>query len=708
MMAARYRWVLFLAGACIGPTAWADIYEWEYVNPGNPSLGKRQSNTLTPGGSGLNAAPGEQFNNRNLTQAYFIGADLYRSSFYNDNLTNADFSAANLTDASIRNSTVTGATFQGAQIVGAYFNDLTSRGFTSSQFYSTASYQAHDLRGVELSYNNLTEWNFAGQNLTGGRFTQSQLTNADFAGALVSGTWFSGATTLGFTAAQLYSTASYQAGNMIDMNLAGNDLTNWNFAGQDLTNVPLQGSSLGGTNFSNAIINGVDFEFSNGFSAEQLYSTASYQQGDLRGVHFANLHLTDWNLAQQDLRNANFFATKLMGTDFSQADIRGARFEAWPAPISGLTAAQLVSTATYQTKDLTGTTFERLDLSGVDFGDFNLTEVSLGETILAGANFSGANIRLVNFGGTTQFGFTDAQFYSTASYQEGDLRGVRFFGDDLSGWNFAGQNLQYARLSANLTGANFRHANLTDASLEYSDLEGANFTGVDARGAYSFSPYDGMAQNLIDSDGIIWGLDLTLDPFLLIRDYDGSDGSGMYDLAPVHIEDGATMNPSSTLELRFDADEWNSTISFEAGIAVTLDGILDLTFADDVNILSQVGRTLDLFDWTGVVPSGTFTVAGDYEWDLTNLYTTGEVTLLGVTILPGDVDGDGDVDGRDFLALQRDPTLGSIAAWQANYGDSVSSLANFVPVPEPGPVLLTMLVALLLSPHRRGLLSSSH
>ena len=113
------------------------------------------------------------------------------------------------------------------------------------------------------------------------------------------------------------------------------------------------------------------------------------------------------------------------------------------------------------------------------------------------------------------------------------------------------------------------------------------------------------------------------------------------------------MNPTSTLELRFDADEWNSTISFEAGIPVALDGTLELTFADDVNIMSQVGRTLDLFDWTGVTPTGLFTVASDYTWDLTNLYTTGEVTLTDVTTLPGDVDGDGDVDGRDFLAAAR-------------------------------------------------------
>ncbi len=33
------------------PLARADIYEWEYINPANPSLGKQQSTTLCPDGA---------------------------------------------------------------------------------------------------------------------------------------------------------------------------------------------------------------------------------------------------------------------------------------------------------------------------------------------------------------------------------------------------------------------------------------------------------------------------------------------------------------------------------------------------------------------------------------------------------------------------------------------------------------------------------
>ena len=90
------------------------------------------------------------------------------------------------------------------------------------------------------------------------------------------------------------------------------------------------------------------------------------------------------------------------------------------------------------------------------------------------------------------------------------------------------------------------------------------------------------------------------------------------------------MGPGGTLRMVFEADAWDSTISFAPGIPVTLGGTLELTFAADVNLASQVGRTFDLFDWTGVNPTGAFAISSPYAWDLSNLYTTGEVTLTAV------------------------------------------------------------------------------
>ena len=204
-------------------------------------------------------------------------------------------------------------------------------------------------------------------------------------------------------------------------------------------------------------------------------------------------------------------------------------------------------------------------------------------------------------------------------------------------------------------------------------------------------------------DGHIAGLDLSGGASLVVRDYDGNPTAQPplpTGPRPIVVEQHLAMDTTGTLRLVFDADPWDSTISFAPGIPVTLGGTLDLTFAPGVDVATQTGRTIDLFDWTGVSPTGAFTVESPYTWNLTNLYTTGEVTLLAAPVLPGDFDGDGDVDGRDFLVWQRNPSVGNLADWQANFG--VGSLtAESIAVPEPSGLFLA-LVALL------GFLTAKH
>jgi hypothetical protein len=90
------------------------------------------------------------------------------------------------------------------------------------------------------------------------------------------------------------------------------------------------------------------------------------------------------------------------------------------------------------------------------------------------------------------------------------------------------------------------------------------------------------------------------------------------------------MGPGGALRMVFETDAWDSTISFAPSIPVALDGTLELTFAADVNLASQVGRSFDLFDWTGVTPTGVFAITSPHTWDLSRLYSTGEVTLAGI------------------------------------------------------------------------------
>ena len=110
---------------------------------------------------------------------------------------------------------------------------------------------------------------------------------------------------MGFTAEQLYATASYQTGDLTTIVLGGNDLSGWDFTGKDLSRAVLLAATLAGTdfsasnlsgaqfdsatfndaNFSGAVVRDADFQdaTNRGFAAEQLYVTESYRRGDLHG-----------------------------------------------------------------------------------------------------------------------------------------------------------------------------------------------------------------------------------------------------------------------------------------------------------------------------------------------------------------------------------------------------------------------------------------
>jgi len=283
----------------------------------------------------------------------------------------------------------------------------------------------------------------------------------------------------------------------------------------------------------------------------------------------------------------------------------------------------------------------RLDLTQAYLIGADLMAADFWQATLTDADLTDAEVWMARFGDVTSRGFTAAQLYSTASYKAKDLMGIKLPGNDLSGWNFAGQNLEdanfiHSRLTgadlggadltraeffeATLTGANLSGANLAHARLYDARLTGADLTGADTRGAEYLSVADAVTANMMWPDGSIQGLDLTGGLTLVVRDYDRP--------IPVHVSDGMDMGTGGVLRMVFDAHDWDSLISFDEGIPVALGGTLELTFATGVDVAGQVGRTLPLFDWSGVTPSGAFTISSPHPWDLSNLYTTGDVTLL--------------------------------------------------------------------------------
>lgn len=91
---------------------------------------------------------------------------------------------------------------------------------------------------------------------------------------------------------------------------------------------------------------------------------------------------------------------------------------------------------------------------------------------------------------------------------------------------------------------------------------------------------------------------------------------------------------------------------------------------------------------------------GDTEIDVILFHENGGLTtnqldtILASLSAPGDFDGDGDVDGADFLTWQRNPSAGSLADWQANYDGS--PLASASSIPEPASAVLLISAAALV------------
>ena len=92
--------------------------------------------------------------------------------------------------------------------------------------------------------------------------------------------------------------------------------------------------------------------------------------------------------------------------------------------------------------------------------------------------------------------------------------------------------------------------------------------------------------------------------------------------------------------------------------------------------------------------SGTFSsVNGTYLGGGLGLdvqYNVNDVTVEVISIPLGDFDVNGVVDGKDFLTWQLDPSVGSLADWEANCGMVAPLSAASAAVPEPNTGALTL------------------
>jgi uncharacterized protein YjbI with pentapeptide repeats len=290
----------------------------------------------------------------------------------------------------------------------------------------------------------------------------------------------------------------------------------------------------------------------------------------------------------------------LGGVDFTDAIIAGAdlRDQAGPGE-DDFSAAQLYSTGSYKNKDLRGIRLGFNDLKGWDFSGIDLTEGTFFNARLVGANFENATVT-----------------------------GGAFHGADLAMTNFRGAKLDNVDLGsamltgADLTGAHLSNADLFAAVLTSAEAGDANFSGAnlesaDLRGARNLDTSSAKVSRAILPDGTVDGL--TGFPFVIHNFESGQ---------PIPIRVTGSMRPNA-MAMYFNDRPWGSTIEFDPGIPVVFSGSgLELRIEEGANVSAMMGRTFQLFDWTGVVPVGTLRITSAYSWDVSRLYTDGTVTLV--------------------------------------------------------------------------------
>ncbi|MFO0911737.1 MAG: pentapeptide repeat-containing protein [Pirellulales bacterium] len=576
---------------------------------------------------GANDLTSWNFRDQNLTEAVFDGSTLAKT----------DFTRASLIEADLRGATLGTAIFTDAVVRGANFTGAVANGFTKTQLYSTGSYKNQNLRGMILAGNDLTAWDFRGQDLTEVDFTGSTLTDITLNNAIIAGADFTEAFYHGLTKQRFTSTASFVNKDLHEVILAKNDLTGWDFQNQSLIDADFSEAVLRNAKFNGAVVRGTDFQATTrrGFTSSQLYATSSYIAKNMQGIGLSENTLTGWNLANQNLAEASFADSNLISTTFTQSNVTGADFSR--TTMRGFTSAQLYSTSSYINKQLGAIGLAENDLAGWNFNGQQMPESNFEHAWLTGATFTGAEIVGANFNQTTERGFTQAQLASTASYARRDLAGIRLMDNDLTGWNFASQYMVNGHFS---TGTIWTAANLSGA-----DLRGSTGFVID---------WTANLDNTILPDGSVRGMNVGNAQTMIVRDYDGGldDNDEPLPLLPVLVHQQMTFTPTAALEVVLFDNDWNSTMWVDSSAKINLDGTLKIAFGD-ASGPTTVDTSFDLFNWPSTFPTGDKFASVTWplftRWDLSDLYTTGEITLL--SLLGSDLDRNGSIGNEDLVIL---------------------------------------------------------
>lgn len=159
-----------------------------------------------------------------------------------------------------------------------------------------------------------------------------------------------------------------------------------------------------------------------------------------------------------------------------------------------------------------------------------------------------------------------------------------------------------------------------------------------------------------------------------------------------HVMGDLTMN-SGAIEIEIAGNAANEYDAVWVDGTLAAGGSLNVLL-DDYSPLE--GDIFEIFSFsfaTGDFDLNLPALANGLAWDSSELLVTGTLSVVAGVAQDGDFDGDGDVDGRDFLMWQRGETNNphspiELEQWQNGY--NAGQLATSTAVPEPSSLMLLM------------------
>lgn len=297
---------------------------------------------------------GSEFVTQDLSCASFDGSDLHGVLFWSCLLYGTSFKGAHLSDAVIDESGIQGADFTDAVITGLHGDVRLS----PRQLQSTHSYRMKDLHGClaisafdEKAQDVKPAYDFRGAHLEGARLSYGDFSACDFTDARIERIELYSCK---LTVKQLASTKDFKDRKLRHMVLRGTFDGEPDFSGFDLTGTRFAMGRDQHARLRDAVIR--DCAFTPMLRKEGLYSTKSYQQGDLCGIAFEHIDMSGWDFSHQNLTGCRFWGCNLAGARFDDALITGV-YIATPGSrdASGLKPEQVKSTWNYKHGHMAGT-----------------------------------------------------------------------------------------------------------------------------------------------------------------------------------------------------------------------------------------------------------------------------------------------------------------------------------------------------------------